>query len=101
MQDSTTQYPQIFRVRQKLHAERVQDVPTEVESQLARLSLGNSIKQGQSVGITAGSRGIANIHLIIKAIAEHVKRLRAEPFIVPAMGSHAGGQAEAGAKGTA
>jgi hypothetical protein len=41
----------------------------------------------------AKSRGIANIQLIIKAIVDYVKRFGAEPFIVPAMGSHGGGTA--------
>ena len=47
------------------------DVPATVRKELARLSLGERVKPGQSVAITAGSRGIANIHLIIKAIVEH------------------------------
>jgi hypothetical protein len=94
MKDGANGYPQIFRVCQKFDAPRIDNVPAEVESQLARLSLGNTIRPGQSVAISAGSRGIANIHLIIKAIADHIKSLDAEPFIVPAMGSHAGGKAE-------
>ena len=88
------EYPLVFRVRQKFDAPRIDDVPKEAETQLTGLSLGSTIKSGQSVAISAGSRGIANIHLIIKAIADHIKRLGAEPFIVPAMGSHAGGKAE-------
>lgn len=46
------------------------------------------------MAISAGSRGIANIALVIKSIAEHLKGLGATPFIVPAMGSHGGGTAE-------
>ena len=41
-----------------------------------------------------GSRGIANIALIIKSTVDYLKSLGAEPFIVPAMGSHGGGTAE-------
>ena len=87
-------YPQIFRVRQTFERPQVADIPAEVASQLAGLSLDDQIKPGQSVAITAGSRGIANIHLVIKAIVDHFKGLGAEPFIVPAMGSHGGGTAE-------
>ena len=36
------------------------DVPGEVQQQLARLELGHKVRPGQSVAITAGSRGIAN-----------------------------------------
>ena len=87
-------YPQLFRVHQTFDRPRVTDIPAEVQRELARLSLGQRIQPGQSVAITASSRGIANIHLIIKAIVEHVKSLGAAPFIVPAMGSHGGGTAE-------
>lgn len=91
-------YPQIFRVRQTFDRPQVTDIPGEVASQLASLCLQDTVKPGQSVAITAGSRGIANIHLVIKAIVEHFKRLGANPFVVPAMGSHGGGTA-AGQRG--
>ncbi|MFT7638415.1 MAG: hypothetical protein ACI9G1_000136 [Pirellulaceae bacterium] len=87
-------YPQLFRVRQKFDAQRVDDVAGAVESELARLRLNEKVSPGQSVAITAGSRGIANIHLIIKAAVDHFKSIGAKPFIVPAMGSHGGGTAE-------
>lgn len=87
-------YPQIFRLRQKFQSPRVDDVPGEVHRQLARLDLGRKVRPGQSVAITAGSRGIANIAVILRAIVEHLKGLGARPFIVPAMGSHGGGTAE-------
>jgi len=87
-------YPQIFRVRQTFERPQVTDIPGEVAAQLASLGLQDHVKPGQSVAITAGSRGIANIHLVIKALVEHFKSLGAEPFIVPAMGSHGGGAAE-------
>ena len=92
--NNNTGHPLVFRVRQKFDAPQINDVPGEVEAQLSRLSLGIKIRAGQTVAIAVGSRGIANIHLIIKAIAEHIKRLGADPFIVPAMGSHGGGTAE-------
>ena len=87
-------YPKLFRVRQKFEAPRVADVAAEVRQEFARLPLAERVQPGQSVAITAGSRGIANIHLIIKATVDHFKSLGAKPFIVPAMGSHGGGTAE-------
>ncbi|MBI1903466.1 MAG: DUF2088 domain-containing protein [Planctomycetia bacterium] len=87
-------YPQFFRVRQKFPRPRVDDVGTETHQELRKLKLAQRIKPGQSVAVTAGSRGVANIHLIIKAVVEHLKELKAKPFIVPAMGSHGGGTAE-------
>ena len=87
-------YPQMFRLRQHFEAVRVADIAAEVQAQLARLDLARRVKPGQSVAITAGSRGVANIGPITRAIADHLKRLGARPFVVPAMGSHGGGTAE-------
>ena len=88
-----SEYPQIFRVRQTFERPLVEDIPAEVEDQLGRLSLQTRLQPGQTVAITAGSRGISHIDTIIKAVVDHFKRLGAAPFIVPAMGSHGGGTA--------
>ena len=86
--------PQIFRVRQSFEGPRLDDAPGEVEAQLAGLNLGEKVSPGQSVAITAGSRGITDIDKIIRAIVQHFIGLGAKPFVVPAMGSHGGGTAE-------
>ncbi|MCP4505126.1 MAG: DUF2088 domain-containing protein, partial [Fuerstiella sp.] len=65
-----------------------------VQQQMQRLNLAEHIRAGQSVAVTAGSRGIANIPLILRETVQHLKSLGAEPFIVPAMGSHGGGTVE-------
>jgi len=88
------QFPQTFRVRQRFDAPCVSDVPAEVERELSTLQLGERVRPGQTVALTAGSRGIANLAAILRAVVEHVRRLGAKPFIVPAMGSHGGGTAE-------
>jgi len=87
-------FPPIFRVRQKFDRPRVADIAAEVHAQLARLELHRRVQPGQSVAITAGSRGIANIAAILRAAVDHFRSLRAEPLIVPAMGSHGGATAQ-------
>ncbi|HEX4132636.1 MAG TPA: lactate racemase domain-containing protein [Pirellulales bacterium] len=87
-------YPLLFRVRQTFEAPRVDDIQATVHAELKRLALEKRIKSGQSVAITAGSRGIANIALILRSAVEHLKSIGAKPFIVPAMGSHGGGTVE-------
>lgn len=89
-----TPYPQVFRVRQKFAAPRVDDVAQAVHRELSKLNLSGKLRPGQSVAITAGSRGVANIATILKAVVQHFQDLGAKPFIVPAMGSHGGGTAE-------
>jgi hypothetical protein len=86
-------YAPMFRVRQRFECPRLDDIPGTVEGELQRLKLAGRIEPDSNVAVTAGSRGIANIHTIIKGVVEHLKGLGARPFIVPAMGSHGGGTA--------
>ena len=67
------------------------DVPAAVHAALDGLKL--KVPQGD-VGITAGSRGIANIAAITKAAGDWLRTHGARPFLFPAMGSHNGGTAE-------
>jgi hypothetical protein len=69
-------------------------VAAEVHAQLGRLELHRRVQPGQSIAITAGSRGIANIATILRAAVQFFQVLGARPFLVPAMGSHGGGTAE-------
>jgi Lactate racemase N-terminal domain len=87
-------YPDIYRIRQTFEGLAVADIPAAVQAELARVDVGSVIKPGQTVALTAGSRGVANIALIVKATADHLKMVGAKPFIIPAMGSHGGGTAD-------
>jgi hypothetical protein len=87
-------YPHLVRIRQQFERPRVADIAAAVVAALEPLDLGRSIRPGHSVALTAGSRGIANIPLILRATASFLKKLGARPFIVPTMGSHGGGTAE-------
>lgn len=84
----------MFRLRQNFPRPRVENIPATVGETLATLHLGTKIKRGQSVALTAGSRGIANIALILKSAVQYLRDLGAQPFLVPAMGSHGGATAE-------
>ena len=87
--------PQMLRVRQIFEAPTIEDIPTAVHAEVQRLNLGPKINPGETVAISVGSRGIANIALIIKSLVSELKVLGLKPFLVPAMGSHGGGRAEA------
>src|SRR5262249_51980299 len=56
--------------------------------------LADRVRPGWSVAITAGSRGIADIPLVTRTVASVVGEAGAEPFVVPAMGSHGGATAD-------
>lgn len=84
------QIPDMFRARQTFPRESIapEQIPAVVEQQIAQPCFSEKIKSGMSIAITAGSRGIRNVDIITKAVVDAVKRRGAEPFIVPAMGSH-------------
>jgi len=70
----------------------LQDVAEKVREEFVHIR--GSIKPGMTVAIAAGSRGVSNIAVVIKALVACLKEAGAEPFIVPAMGSHGGATAE-------
>jgi len=88
------EFPRMLKVRQRFDRPLVEDIEGTVRQELESLSLSSQIKPGETVAVTVGSRGIANITTIIKTIVETLKSHEAVPFIVPAMGSHGGGTAE-------
>ncbi|NOT60822.1 MAG: DUF2088 domain-containing protein [Acidobacteria bacterium] len=86
-------YP-FTKVRQQFPREMVADIEATVAQQMQKLT----IAPGANIAIGAGSRGVANIARIVKAVVDVVKSKGGNPFIFPAMGSHGGatdeGQAE-------
>ena len=88
--------PRMIKVRQLHDKNKIEerDIPKAIFAELFRPGLENIIKPGMKIAITCGSRGVNNIALITKAIADFVKSRGASPFVVPAMGSHGGASAE-------
>src|SRR5436309_14509085 len=89
---SLPELPRMLRVRQSFARPRVADIPAAARGALA--SAGLPIKRGDRVAVGAGSRGIANIDVIVKATVAWLKELGARPFVFPAMGSHGGANPE-------
>jgi hypothetical protein len=88
--------PKMFKVRQIFERPVIhpEDIPEVVRRELSQDKISSKIKPGMNIAITAGSRGIANVAVITKAIVDFVTSKGAKPFIVPAMGSHGGATAE-------
>ncbi|NLY19043.1 MAG: DUF362 domain-containing protein [Clostridiaceae bacterium] len=82
----------MYKVKQKFNSFYLENVESTVKQEIDKLNL--KIKKGHRIAITAGSRGIDRIPLILRAAVEKVKELGGEPFLVPAMGSHGGATAE-------
>jgi hypothetical protein len=85
-------FPEMLPVRQKFDAPQVPDVAVATASALEPLRA--RIQPGMTVALTAGSRGIEDKPEVVRAAGEWLRDLGAEPFVVPAMGSHGGATAE-------
>ncbi len=88
--------PRMFRAKQTFPREVIspEEIPAKIFTELSREPFASKVKPGMSIAITAGSRGVANVAVITRAVADFVKSRGATPFIVPAMGSHGGATAE-------
>lgn len=87
-------YPKMYRLQQNIDAPKVKNIEETLAAELDSLNFRSRIKPGMRIAITAGSRGIANIAGIMKYLIQFVKENSADPFLIPAMGSHGGGTAE-------
>ena len=86
--------PRMVKVRQKFDDQVVPDIPAEVVRQLSRPEILGQIKPGMKIALGVGSRGINQISVIVRTTLDFLKEHGAQPFIVPAMGSHGGATAE-------
>ena len=84
----------MVRIKQHIEAPVVEDIPAAVRTELDEIEAASLVGRGDRIAITGGSRGVANIDIVIKATVDYLKELGAKPFVVPAMGSHGGATAE-------
>lgn len=77
------------KVRQHLPKPKLDDVPFEITGLMARIS--GAVRPGMRIAVTAGSRGITSIPLILRTVVNSLRTMGADPFIVSSMGSHGGG----------
>ena len=86
--------PKMVPIRQKFSDTEIKDISTEINRLFQREAGMKKIKKGSRIAVTVGSRGIQAIDKITLAVVRGLKDFGAEPFIVPAMGSHGGATAE-------
>lgn len=90
---SSANLPKFFRAQQRFPRPHVTELQASVQHQLEKVCTSTAL-ENQSVAITVGSRGVANIAEITRACVNYFKSRRALPFIIPAMGSHGGATAD-------
>jgi hypothetical protein len=86
-------FPKVVKVRQKFPRPLVEDVEATIRDEVEKVT-SSRVQAGMQIALTAGSRGIAQIDVVLRLLVRVLKERGAEPFIVPAMGSHGGATAE-------
>jgi hypothetical protein len=86
--------PLFQRVKVDFPRPCVESVHESVQQAIAALGPLPVPIQGKRVAVTAGSRGISQIPEILAALVDWLRQRGAQPFIIPAMGSHGGATAE-------
>ncbi len=91
---SSIPLPTMYLVRQEFPAPEVAEVAMAVRTAVAEPALAALLKPGMRVGLAVGSRGIAGLATIVKALIDAVRARGCTVVILPTMGSHGGGTPE-------
>ena len=65
--------PKMAMAKQIFHQQEIADVPAKLKSEFAKKNLKDRVKRGQRIAVTAGSRGIADIPLILHTVVAELK----------------------------
>ena len=71
-----------------------EDIADIVEKSIRESGAVSRLKEGDTVAVAAGSRGINNYDEVVRSVVDVLKKAGARPFVFPAMGSHGGAVAE-------
>jgi hypothetical protein len=82
----------MFRVRQQFPRPRIDRVAEAVTDELR--ASGVKVRPGERIAVAVGSRGMADLPVLVSQTVAWIKVQGGVPFIVPAMGSHGGATAE-------
>ena len=84
------QLPMMRMVHQHFHVPPKLDVLAEIDSQWERIRTVLRLPRGSTVAVAVGSRGIADLTSVVRAVVEKLRAAGYSPFVMPAMGSHGG-----------
>src|SRR5579863_604871 len=87
-------FSRLLNIHQKFPDRRVADISATVQKELAGSGFGENLKPGARIAIGVGSRGIANLASIVRAVVDYWQNAGMKPFLFPAMGSHGAATAQ-------
>ncbi len=82
--------PELWEIEQQFDGQAVDDLPAAAQEAMQHLQVAEQVRAGDRILVGAGSRGIAGIVPVLRAVCARLQDLGAEPFILGAMGSHGG-----------
>ena len=86
--------PKMFEVKQTYPASPRLDYHGLLAEQFDEQALTGRISPGMRIAVGVGSRGISDLKQIVEALIRVLKAAGAQPFVIPAMGSHGGATPE-------
>lgn len=87
--------PPMYKMKQIYDSNKIDDPAAYIKKMMADYQgIDKGALKGKKIAVTVGSRGIPFLPEMVRAILDTMKEWGAEPFIVPAMGSHGGATAE-------
>lgn len=84
----------LVRIRQNFPHRGLDDPAGAVRAEMEAAEWAKAVPAGSRIAVGAGSRGIANIDVIVKAVCDFWKSRDCRPFVIPVMGSHGAASAE-------
>lgn len=84
----------MYLVKQNFNCESIASIEQHVRAELARMGVRERVFPGMKLCLACGSRGFPYGLQVIQTLVKTFKEWGADPFIIPAMGSHGGGTDE-------
>ena len=86
--------PRLIEIRRHFPDRSLPDVYRAVRQEMDSAHWVSAVPSGSRIAVGVGSRGIANIDTIVRAVVDSWLGRGVKPFIIPVMGSHGGGTAQ-------
>lgn len=90
-------FPKMAKVAQYFARKKIADIEATIQTDMNQ-KLTPEQFNGKRLAVAVGSRGIANLAVVVESVVRQLRAWGAEPFIIPAMGSHGGATAEGQAR---
>jgi hypothetical protein len=87
-------FARLLNVHQNFPDRSIRNIPGVISQELASAEFGATLAPGSRIAIGVGSRGIANLAAIVRAVVDYWKSRGFQPFLFPAMGSHGAATAQ-------